>query len=71
MLRQSGKPEENPSEAATVADELEQMLFFLTDVIYPVIPSIYESIEQALARCLWAGTLRALVLTRFFSLAPG
>ena len=40
--------EENPSEAATVADELEQMLFFLTDVIYPVIPSIYESIEQAL-----------------------
>ncbi len=40
--------EENPSEAATVADELEHMLFFLTDVIYPVIPSVYESIEQAL-----------------------
>ena len=40
--------EENPSEAATVADELEHTLFFLTDVIYPVIPSIYESIEQAL-----------------------
>jgi len=40
--------EENPSEAATVSDELEHMLFFLTDVIYPVIPSVYEAIQAAL-----------------------
>jgi len=40
--------EENPSEAANVSDELEHMLFFLTDVIYPVIPSVYEAIHAAL-----------------------
>jgi len=40
--------EENPSEAADVSDELEHMLFFLTDVIYKVIPSIYEAIQLAL-----------------------
>jgi len=40
--------EENPSEAANVSDELEHMLFFLTDVIYKVIPSIYEAIHAAL-----------------------
>jgi phosphoenolpyruvate carboxylase len=57
--------EENASEAATVADELEHMLFFLTDVIYPVIPSIYESIEKALRDAY--GTAAADVrLTTFF-----
>ncbi|MEJ2139230.1 MAG: phosphoenolpyruvate carboxylase [Gammaproteobacteria bacterium] len=40
--------EESPNEEATVFDELEHMLFFLTDVIYRVIPPFYESLEDAL-----------------------
>jgi phosphoenolpyruvate carboxylase len=40
--------EESPGEARTVSDELEHALFFLTDVIYPVIPPFYEAIDSAL-----------------------
>ncbi len=40
--------EENPSEARTVFDELEHTLFFLTEVIYRVIPAFYEAIDAAL-----------------------
>ena len=40
--------EESPSEARTVFDELEHTLFFLTDVIYRVIPPFYEAMEAAL-----------------------
>ena len=57
--------EENASEAATVADELEHMLFFLTDVIYPVIPSVYESIEKAL-RDAYGRAAAEVKLTTFF-----
>ena len=41
---------EHPSEQMTVADELEHVLFFLTDVLYRVIPPFYEDIEHALER---------------------
>lgn len=41
---------EHPSEQMTVADELEHVLFFLTDVLYRVIPPFYEDIENALVR---------------------
>ncbi len=57
--------EENPSEAATVADELEHMLFFLTDVIYPVIPSMYEAIEEALQDA-YGEAANDVKLTTFF-----
>lgn len=40
--------EESPGEATTVFDELEHMLFFLTDVIYRVIPPFYEALESAM-----------------------
>jgi len=40
--------EENPSEKETVFDELEHTLFFMTDVIYRVIPPFYEALESAL-----------------------
>ena len=40
--------EEHPSEGMTVGDEAEHVLFFLTDVLYRMIPPFYESIEQAL-----------------------
>ena len=42
--------DENPSEQMTVADELEHVLFFLTDVLYRAIPPFYEDIEGAVTR---------------------
>ncbi|MEL6869799.1 MAG: phosphoenolpyruvate carboxylase [Pseudomonadota bacterium] len=40
--------DEHPSESMTVADELEHVLFFLTDVLYRVIPPFYENLRDAL-----------------------
>ncbi|MEQ8205006.1 MAG: phosphoenolpyruvate carboxylase, partial [Woeseia sp.] len=41
---------EHPSEQMTVADELEHVLFFVTDVLYRAIPPFYEDIEAAAKR---------------------
>lgn len=41
--------EESPTTRATIFDELEHTLFFLTDVIYRVIPPFYEALKTALA----------------------
>lgn len=40
--------EEHPNERMSVADELEHVLFFFTDVLYRMIPPFYEALEQAL-----------------------
>lgn len=40
--------EEHPSTGMTVADELEHVLFFITDIIYRMIPALYEDLEDAL-----------------------
>jgi phosphoenolpyruvate carboxylase len=42
--------DEHPSEQMTVADELEHVLFFVTDVLYRAIPPFYEDIESAVTR---------------------
>ncbi len=42
--------EEHPSERMTVADELEHVLFFITDVLYRAMPPFYEDIETAFER---------------------
>ena len=41
--------EEHPSERLTVADEREHVLFFLTEVLYRVVPPFYEAIDEAIA----------------------
>lgn len=41
---------EHPSEQMTVADELEHILFFMTDVLYKAIPPFYEDIENTIER---------------------
>ncbi|MEM9173007.1 MAG: phosphoenolpyruvate carboxylase [Pseudomonadota bacterium] len=41
--------DEHPSDSMTVADELEHVVFFLTDVLYRVIPPFYENLVEALA----------------------
>jgi phosphoenolpyruvate carboxylase len=40
--------EESPHEIRTVFDELEHVLFYLTDVIYRAIPPLYEGLADAL-----------------------
>jgi len=42
--------DEHPSEQMTVADELEHVLFFVTDVLYRAVPPFYEDIESAIQR---------------------
>jgi phosphoenolpyruvate carboxylase len=42
--------DEHPSEQMTVADELEHVLFFVTDVLYRAMPPFYEDIENAAIR---------------------
>jgi phosphoenolpyruvate carboxylase len=41
--------EEQPSQRPTVADEVESVLFILSEVIYRVIPAFYEAVRDALA----------------------
>ncbi len=42
--------DEHPSEQMTVSDELEHVLFFVTDVLYRAMPPFYEDIESAAVR---------------------
>jgi len=42
--------EELPRERLTVADEREQILFYLVEVLYRVVPAFYEEIAQALEK---------------------
>ncbi|MGB5104195.1 MAG: phosphoenolpyruvate carboxylase [Steroidobacteraceae bacterium] len=41
---------DNSRERLTVADEREHVLFFLVEVIYEVMPGLYETVESALTR---------------------
>jgi len=41
--------EEHPSEGVTVADDREHVLFYLTEILYRVVPLFYEEIEAAVA----------------------
>ena len=47
--------DEHPSEQMTVADELEHVLFFMTDVLYKAMPPFYEDIENAIGPGLRRG----------------
>jgi phosphoenolpyruvate carboxylase len=51
MLATTGwQTAEHPSEQMTVADELEHILFFITDVLYRSMPPYYEDIRSAVNR---------------------
>lgn len=47
----TGWQTEDQSQERRVGDETEHILFFLTDVLYPVIPAYYEDLEDALIEC--------------------
>jgi len=42
--------EDHPRERLTVADEREHVLFYLSEVLYRVLPAFYEEIAEALAK---------------------
>ncbi|MEE4162288.1 MAG: phosphoenolpyruvate carboxylase [Woeseiaceae bacterium] len=50
LITTGWQTDEHPSESMTVADELEHVLFFVTDVLYRAIPVFYEDFETALDR---------------------
>ncbi len=62
--------EEIPGEARTIADELEHILFFFTDVIYRAIPLFYEAIETAV-RTTYRSTIELPAIVRFASWIGG
>jgi len=64
---------ENPSEQMTVADELEHVLFFMTDVLYRAMPPFYEDIENAAIRVYGeeGSQLRVPQMIRFASWVGG
>ena len=64
---------EQPSVRMTVGDERENVLFFLTDVIYPIIPVFYEGVEDALVQTYGeqASTVRVPLMIRFASWVGG
>lgn len=65
--------DETPAERMTVADELEHVLFFLTDVLYKAMPPFYEDIENAAVRIYGdeARDLEVPQLVRFASWVGG
>ena len=64
--------EEQPDERR-LGDEAEHVLFFLTDVLYRMIPPLYESLEAALEAVYGAqrGPMRVPVLVKFGSWVGG
>lgn len=58
---------EDQSQERRVGDEAEHTLFFLTDVLYRVIPAFYEELEDALEECFGtqARSIRLPVIVRF------
>jgi phosphoenolpyruvate carboxylase len=48
LITTGWQTDEHPSEQMTVADELEHILFFMTDVLYRSMPPFYEDIRTAI-----------------------
>jgi phosphoenolpyruvate carboxylase len=60
-LTTAWQTEELPRERLTVADEREQILFYLVEILYRVVPAFYEEIAQALEKVYGAGARGARV----------
>ncbi len=62
-----------PSARPTVADELDNVLFYLTDILYRIVPPFHESLESALDRHYGEGEVKANTeeLLRFGSWVGG
>jgi phosphoenolpyruvate carboxylase len=65
--------EELPRERLDVSDEREQILFYLIEILYQVVPAFYEEIAQALVKVYGADpvAVRVPAILRFGSWAGG
>ena len=61
----------HPSERPTVMDELEHVVFYLTDVVYRVVPPFYEELEGALERVFGTPEAADRPVLRFASWVGG
>lgn len=63
----------HPTVRPTVADEMEHVLFYLTDVLYRVVPTFYDALRNALTRHFpaQAQDFRMPVILRFGSWVGG
>ncbi len=68
LITSSWQTEEHPSERMLVTDELDHVLFFLTDVIYRVVPAFYESLAAAV-REAWGPEAEHIRVPRILSFA--
>ncbi len=73
LITTGWQTDEHPSEQMTVSDELEHVLFFVTDVLYRAMPPFYEDIENAVARIYGeeGAEMEIPVLARFASWVGG
>lgn len=69
----SWQTEEYPREQMRVGDEAEHVLFFLTDILYRMIPPLYEQLEQTIKEAFpdLGDRLNLPVMVRFGSWAGG
>jgi phosphoenolpyruvate carboxylase len=73
-LTTAWQTEELPRERLTVADEREQILFYLVEILYRVVPAFYEEIAQALEKVYGTrrgGAARLCPILHFGSWAGG
>jgi phosphoenolpyruvate carboxylase len=72
-LTAAWQTEELPRERLTVADEREQILFYLQEILYRVVPAFYEEIVQALEKVYGpeAAAARPPAILHFGSWAGG
>ena len=73
LMTTGWQTDEHPPERMTVADELEHVLFFLTDVLYRAMPPFYEDIETAISRIYGeeGAKVQVPVIARFASWVGG
>ena len=73
LITTGWQTDEHPSERMTVADELEHVLFFLTDVLYRAMPPFYEDMEAAIVRIYGeeGRKIKVPVVARFASWVGG
>jgi len=73
LITTGWQTDEQPSEQMSVADELEHVLFFITDVLYRATPPFYEDMETAVARIYGdeAEQLKIPVLVHYASWVGG
>jgi len=54
-LTSAWQTEDHPRERLTVSDEREHVLFYLTEILYRVVPAFYDEIAQALEKLYGVG----------------